>query len=307
MPFWRRKPRRGRPRRRRETIEPGPDGRPGWEPDPPTSRTRADRRPGRRPSRGEPAAATGRSTPRPAESSPRAGTPPVPDSRRPTPAAGPAAPSPAAPPRPSPTRRPSPSRARRAALDAGLERTRGGFMSRLRGLLGGGPRARPGTTSRRRSSPATSARPSRSTSSSAPARRRDPAGAEAAVRAELAALLVPRDLGLGPRPAVAGRPGRHPRRRRQRHRQDHDDRQARQPLRGPRADRVILAAADTFRAAAIDQLRHLGRPGRRRRWSPTPRAPTRARSSTTRSTRPSRAAPTSSSPTRPAACTRSRT
>ena len=39
-----------------------------------------------------------------------------------------------------------------AALDAGLERTRGGFMSRLRGALGDrpGPRARPGTTSRRR-------------------------------------------------------------------------------------------------------------------------------------------------------------
>jgi fused signal recognition particle receptor len=83
--------------------------------------------------------------------------------------------------------------------------------------------------------------------------RRDPEGAEAAVRAELSALLVPREAGWEPRPAVAGAPaillivgvngtgktttigklasryageGRH----------------------------VLLAAADTFRAAAIDQL-----------------------------------------------------
>ena len=84
-------------------------------------------------------------------------------------------------------------------------------------------------------------------------RRREPGGAEAAVRAELAALLVPRDPDWEPRPAAAGGPaiilivgvngtgktttigklaaryaaeGRH----------------------------VLLAAADTFRAAAIDQL-----------------------------------------------------
>jgi fused signal recognition particle receptor len=84
-------------------------------------------------------------------------------------------------------------------------------------------------------------------------RRRDPGGAEAAVRAELTALLVAREPGWEPRPAVDGGPaillivgvngtgktttigklatrymaeGRH----------------------------VLLAAADTFRAAAIDQL-----------------------------------------------------
>ena len=67
--------------------------------------------------------------------------------------------------------------------------------------------------------------------------RRDPGGAEAAVRAELAALLVPRDLDWAPRPAVPAA-GRGPGRRRQRHRQDDDDRQARQPLRrrGPQGD-----------------------------------------------------------------------
>ena len=84
--------------------------------------------------------------------------------------------------------------------------------------------------------------------------RRDPGGPEAAVRAELSALLVPRDVDWTPSPSVDGGPavvlivgvngtgktttigklatrytaeGRH----------------------------VILAAADTFRAAAIDQLR----------------------------------------------------
>jgi fused signal recognition particle receptor len=84
-------------------------------------------------------------------------------------------------------------------------------------------------------------------------RRRDPGGAEAAVRAELASLLVPREAAWEPRPSAAGAPaillivgvngtgktttigklatryageGRH----------------------------VLLAAADTFRAAAIDQL-----------------------------------------------------
>ena len=57
--------------------------------------------------------------------------------------------------------------------------------------------------------------------------------------------------------------------------------------------RVLLAAADTFRAAAIDQLRDLGRSGRRARSSPTRPAPIPAPSSTTRSTRRSPAARTS--------------
>ena len=70
--------------------------------------------------------------------------------------------------------------------------------------------------------------------------------------------------------------------------------------------RVVLAAADTFRAAAIDQLR-IWAQRRTARSSPTPRARTRRRSCSTRSMPRSRAAPTSSSPTPPAACTRSRT
>ena len=45
---------------------------------------------------------------------------------------------------------------------------------------------------------------------------------------------------------------------RQRHGQDHDDRQARAPAAWPRAAPLALAAADTFRAAAIEQLRIWG-------------------------------------------------
>ena len=85
-------------------------------------------------------------------------------------------------------------------------------------------------------------------------KRRDAAGAEAAIRAELAALLVKRDLDWQPTPSVDGGPaivlvvgvnGT-----------------GKTTTIGKLATRyvgegksVILAAADTFRAAAIDQLR----------------------------------------------------
>ena len=84
--------------------------------------------------------------------------------------------------------------------------------------------------------------------------RRDPAVAEAAVRAELAALLVPRDPDWAPQPRsragrrsilVVGVNGTG---------KTTTHRQAREPVRAE-GHRVILAAADTFRAAAIDQLR----------------------------------------------------
>jgi fused signal recognition particle receptor len=84
--------------------------------------------------------------------------------------------------------------------------------------------------------------------------RRDPGGPEAAMRAELSALLVPRDIAWAPHPAVAGGPavilvigvnGT-----------------GKTTTIGKLASRyrseghsIILAAADTFRAAAIDQLR----------------------------------------------------
>jgi len=85
-------------------------------------------------------------------------------------------------------------------------------------------------------------------------KRREPGGPEAAIRAELAGLLVPRDLAWSPRSAVSGGPavvlvvgvnGT-----------------GKTTTIGKLASRyagegrsVILAAADTFRAAAIDQLR----------------------------------------------------
>ncbi len=139
-------------------------------------------------------------------------------------------------------------------LEAGLAKTRGGFMSRLRGYLGGeideaswddveetliagdvGASLAMELVERAR-------------------RRREPGGAEAAIRAELAALLVARDAAWSPQASVEGGPaivlvvgvngtgktttiGKLA---------------ARYSAEGRR---VLLAAADTFRAAAIDQLR----------------------------------------------------
>jgi fused signal recognition particle receptor len=139
-------------------------------------------------------------------------------------------------------------------LEEGLQRTRGTFMARLRGFLVGedggpawddveetliagdvGAALAIDVVERARS-------------------RRDPGGPEAAVRAELASLLVARDADWSPRPAtgdgpavvlVVGVNGT-----------------GKTTTIGKLASRyagqgrsVILAAADTFRAAAIDQLR----------------------------------------------------
>jgi fused signal recognition particle receptor len=140
-----------------------------------------------------------------------------------------------------------------AELEAGLQRTRSGFMSRLRGLLGGaadglswddveetliagdvGATLAMDVVDRAR-------------------RRRDPGSPEAAIRAELAALLAPRETDWSPTRSASGPAvilvvgvngtgktttiGKLAARYRSEGRS------------------VILAAADTFRAAAIDQLR----------------------------------------------------
>ena len=143
-------------------------------------------------------------------------------------------------------------------LDAGVARSRGGFVARLRGLLGlaepdaaaweeveetliagdvGATLAREVVTRARE--------------------RRDPAGPEASVRAELAALLAPRAGEWDLRPTIPGQPavvlvvgvngtgktttiGKLAARER------------------AGGHRVLLAAADTFRAAAIEQLRLWG-------------------------------------------------
>ncbi len=139
------------------------------------------------------------------------------------------------------------------SLDAGLERTRGGFMTQLRGYLGGadgpawdeveetliggdvGAALAIDLVERAR-------------------KRRDPGGAEAAVRAELAALLVRREPDWSPQASVEGGPavilivgvngtGKTTTIGKLASRYAGDGRT------------VILAAADTFRAAASDQLR----------------------------------------------------
>jgi fused signal recognition particle receptor len=139
-------------------------------------------------------------------------------------------------------------------LEAGLERTRGGFMSRLRGYLEAGPEG-PSWDDVEETLIAGDIGATLAMEIVERARgRREPGGPEAAVRAELAALLAPRDPGWSPRPAAAGGPavllvvgvnGT-----------------GKTTTIGKLAARyvgegrtVILAAADTFRAAAIDQLR----------------------------------------------------
>ena len=101
---------------------------------------------------------------------------------------------------------PEPGPDHEGSLDAGLERTRGGFMSRLRGFLAGGPEG-PSWDDVEETLIAGDVGAALAMDVVERARRRrDPGGAEAAIRAELAALLVPRDLDWAPRPSVAGGP-----------------------------------------------------------------------------------------------------
>jgi fused signal recognition particle receptor len=139
-------------------------------------------------------------------------------------------------------------------LNAGLARTRGAFVSRLRGVLGDGD----GDVSWDEVEETLIAGDVGALLAmevvERARRRREPGGAEAAVRAELAALLVARDDAWSPQASVEGGPaivlvvgvngtgktttiGKLA---------------ARYSAEGRR---VLLAAADTFRAAAIDQLR----------------------------------------------------
>jgi fused signal recognition particle receptor len=167
-----------------------------------------------------------------------------------------ATPEPAAPPAPplqSAAAAPEPTEPE-GDLDAGLARTRGGFMSRLRGFLGGGPdEASWDDVEETLIGGDVGASLAMEVVERA-RRRRDPGGAEAAVRAELAALLVARAPDWSPRPSVAGGPavilvvgvngtGKTTTIGKMAARYSAEGR------------KVLLAAADTFRAAAIDQLR----------------------------------------------------
>jgi len=142
-----------------------------------------------------------------------------------------------------------------AALEHGLERTRDNFMSRLRTFLGTGTGEGPSWDEVEETLIAGDVGAALAIDLVERARkRREPGGPEAAIRSELAALLVQRDLDWSPRSAVAGGPavvlvvgvnGT-----------------GKTTTIGKLASRyaaegrsVILAAADTFRAAAIDQLR----------------------------------------------------
>ena len=146
-----------------------------------------------------------------------------------------------------------PSSESASTLDHGLERTRGGFMSRLRGFLGSGADG-PSWDDVEETLIAGDVGAALAMDIVENARRRrDSGGAEAAVRAELAALLVPRDPDWEPRAAVSGGPaiilivgvngtGKTTTIGKLATRYTAEGR------------RVLLAAADTFRAAAIDQL-----------------------------------------------------
>ena len=150
---------------------------------------------------------------------------------------------------------PAPDPASSGNIAAGLQRTRGGFMSRLRGILGNETGDGPSWDDVEETLIAGDVGAALAIDLVERARkRRDPAGPEAAIRAELAALLVPRDLGWSPRSAVAGGPavvlvvgvngtGKTTTISKLASRYVAEDRT------------IILAAADTFRAAAIDQLR----------------------------------------------------
>ncbi len=149
---------------------------------------------------------------------------------------------------------PAESRESIGSLEAGVARTRGGFVARLRGLLGGGSSDGPSWDEVEETLIAGDVGAPLAIEIVERARaRHDPAGNLGAVRAELAALLVPRAGDWRPLPAVAGQPavvlvvgvnGT-----------------GKTTTIGKLASRfrgegmsVILAAADTFRAAAIEQL-----------------------------------------------------
>jgi fused signal recognition particle receptor len=142
-----------------------------------------------------------------------------------------------------------------ARLETGLERTRGGFVSRLRSFLGPGTGDGPSWDDVEETLIAGDVGAVLAIDLVERARaRRDPAGPEAAIRAELAALLVARDPDWTPRASIDGEPavvlvigvngtGKTTTIGKLASRYARDGRS------------VILAAADTFRAAAIDQLR----------------------------------------------------
>jgi fused signal recognition particle receptor len=138
-------------------------------------------------------------------------------------------------------------------LDEGLEKTRGSLVTQLRGYLGNADGPQWDDVEETLIAGDVGAALAIDLVERA-RRRREPGGPEAAIRAELAALLVERDVDWQPRSAVEGGPavvlvvgvngtGKTTTIGKLAARYAGDGRE------------VIVAAADTFRAAAIDQLR----------------------------------------------------
>jgi fused signal recognition particle receptor len=259
--FWRRKPREEAAPEGQDGLEPAPVPA-DWEPDPADfddPETEVGPAPPAPTPTAEPAPTpVAESAPDPVaepdlEPSPGPVVAPGPAAEA-APAPDPVAPAPVVAPAPEAVWDPQAWVEAAGSLETGVARSRGGFMSRLRGILGdpsvdgkswdeveetliggdvGGQLAVEVVERARR--------------------RHDPAGNLAGVRAELAALLVPRDVDWRPRPASVDQPavvlivgvnGT-----------------GKTTTIGKLAGRyraegmsVILAAADTFRAAAIEQL-----------------------------------------------------
>jgi fused signal recognition particle receptor len=139
------------------------------------------------------------------------------------------------------------------AMEHGLERTRGGFMSRLRDAFVAGPDGADWDGVEETLIAGDVGASLAMEVVERARRRREPDGAEGAVRAELAALLVPRDTAWEPRPSgpdapavvlIVGVNGT-----------GKTTTIVKLATRFTAEGRtVLLAAADTFRAAAIDQL-----------------------------------------------------
>ena len=142
-----------------------------------------------------------------------------------------------------------------AGLETGLARSRGGFMARLRGIFGASAFSDADWEAAEEALIAGDVGAMLASRVVEGARaRRDVESPDAAVRAELGALLAPRDPGWDLRPAVPGHPaivlivgvngtGK----------TTTIGKLAIQEANAGR--RVVLAAADTYRAAANDQLR----------------------------------------------------
>jgi fused signal recognition particle receptor len=245
--FWRRKSKDEIEAERDAELQAGPEAEPGWEPDP------ADFEDPAPPPPGEPVVPPAEQVVSVAEPVVSVAEPALSEAAPAEPVVAGIAGWPASietfvPPSPDIAGEPA------GSLESGVARSRGGFVSKLRGLLGGSDADGPSWEEVEETLIGGDVGGALAIEVVERARRRhDPAGNLAAVRAELAALLAPRDPEWRPRPSAPGQPavvlivgvnGT-----------------GKTTTIGKLASRyrseglsVILAAADTFRAAAMEQL-----------------------------------------------------